>query len=377
MFFHRKGVWLATCTILAGCGIGYFWPKPAAEAALKPLPAPALVSMVTATVQALPVVLTTQGHVVPLNQVDIQSQITGTVKTVAFKEGDFVKKGQLLFTLDDASQRAAYNHALAAVGESQALLVKAQHDLDRSRALKAKNYISMSDWDTLQSALQQYQAQLKAAQEDVRTADVNLGYTRIYAPVDGKTGALNIHPGSLVQPGSTLPLVTLIQFDPIGMSFTLPEQDLSPVLRAQTKSQVTIWVQNASGKRVAGTLDFIDNSVSTDSGTIALKARFNNADMQLWPGMYQSITVDAGTTPDAVVLPPQAVQNGPDGHFVYVIGSQNHASVQPVNLLRVQQQLAVVSGLQQGTQVINEGANNLRPGMTVKIANNSPTGVAH
>jgi RND family efflux transporter MFP subunit len=368
MAFQRKGTLLLIAGLLLGSASWYFWPRQQADAAVKPANAPALVSMISAAVKPLPITLATQGHVVPLNQVDIQAQVTGTVKTVDFHEGDFVKAGQLLFTLDSASQQATYDRAVATVGESKALLVKAQNDLQRSRALKAKNYISLSDWDTLQSNVQQYQAQLRAAQQDVQTAQVNLGYTRIIAPVSGKTGALNVHPGSLVQPGSTLPLVSLMQFDPIGVSFTLPEQDLKAVLAAQAQGSVTVWVENANGQPIAGQLDFIDNSVSTDSGTIALKARFSNQQHLLWPGLFQNVKVDAGVTPDAVVLPPQAVQNGPDGHFVYVIDPHNQAAAKPVTLLRIQQQLAVITGIAQGTKVVNEGANNLRPGMSVQIA---------
>ncbi len=368
-FQSKHSLLLMVGLIIAGSG-WYFWPKQQADAAVKPAHAPVLVSMISATVKPLPITLATQGHVVPLNQVDIQAQLTGTVKSVDFHEGDFVKAGQLLFTLDDASQHAAYDRAVAAAGESKALLVKAQNDLQRGRLLKAKNYISLSDWDTLQSNVQQYQAQFKAAQQDVQTAQVNLGYTRITAPAGGKTGALNVHPGSLVQPGSTLPLVSLIQFDPIGVAFTLPENDLKPVLAAQSQGPVTVWVEDASGKPTQGTLDFIDNSVSTTSGTITLKAHFDNHQHLLWPGLFQNVKVDAGVTPDAVVLPPQAVQNGPDGHFVYVIDKHNQAQAQTITLLRVQQSLAVINGLAQGTKVVNEGANNLRPGMTVQIASN-------
>ena len=125
-----------------------------------------------------------------------------------------------------------------------------------------------------------------------------------------------------------------------------------------------VTVQDAGGNAITGTLDFIDNTVSTASGTITLKARFSNAQHLLWPGMYQAVTVDAGVKP-LVVLPPQAVQNGPEGHFVFVVDTHNHVDTRPINLLRIQQQMAVVDGLQTGTQVVAEGANNLRPGMTV------------
>lgn len=222
----RSRPFLVACLLLGFSVITVRFVYPgsvAAPAHKSPMP---LVSLAQAKVLALPLTLTTQGHVVSLNQVDIQSQVTGTVKTVDFKEGDFVRQGQLLFTLDDNTQQATLRRAMASQVESRTLLDKAQRDLARGRGLKAQNYISASDWDTLQSSLQQYSAQYAAAQEDIRTAQAQLGYTRIYAPVSGKTGALNVHPGSLVQPGSASPLVTVSQFDPVGVSFTLPEKTL-------------------------------------------------------------------------------------------------------------------------------------------------------
>lgn len=354
--------------LLASCPIIYVLIfQQQTDAATPKKSAPPLVSLTQAQVKALPLILNTQGHVVSLNQVDIQSQITGTVKSVDFNEGDFVHQGQLLFTLDDNTQQAALHRAVAAQAEARTLRDKAGRDVARGRGLKAQNYISASDWDTLQSASQQYNAQFTAAEEDIHTAQAQLGYTRIYAPVSGKTGALNVHPGSLVQPGSASPLVTVSQFDPIGVSFTLPEKNLNAVLAAQAQGPVTVSVSNAKGEHVNGTLDFINNTVNTETGTIALKARFANADRLLWPGAFQAVNIEAGMQ-QVVVLPPQAVQNGPEGHFVYLVNPQRQATTQPVNLLRIQQQMAVIDGVAQGTDVVTEGANNLRPGITVDIA---------
>lgn len=331
-----------------------------------------LVSLSPAEVKSVPLRLSTQGHVVSLNQVDIQSQVTGTVKSVVFKEGDFVKQGQLLFTLDDSTQQAALRHAMATLAESHSLLAKAQNDLARGRSLKAKNYISASDWDTLKSAQQQYAAQSGAAEQDIETAQAQLGYTKIYAPISGKTGALNVHIGSLVQPGSASPLVSINQFDPVGVSFTLPESSLNAVLAAQRQGPVKVWVKNAQGENVAGELDFINNTVSADTGTMTFKAHFANADHLLWPGAFEDVTVDAGAQ-NVVVLPPQAVQNGPEGHFVFLIDNARRVSTQTINLLRMQQGMAIVDGVAQGTHVVVEGANALRPGITVRQVRHATT----
>lgn len=353
--------------LLAGAVALYllFFRQNAVSAPPKNAPPP-LVKLTPAQRTSLPLSLTTQGHVVSLNQVDIQSQITGTVKRVVFQEGAFVQQGQLLFILEDSTQLATLHRDQASRAQAQSLLDKAQRDLARGRALKAQNYISTSDWDTLVSAQQQYAAQVRVAQQDIVSAEAQLGYTQIYAPVSGKTGALNVHPGSLVQPGSSLPLVTVNQFDPVGVSFTLPENDLNAVLAAQAQGPVRVLVKNAKGETIAGTLDFIDNTVSTGSGTIALKARFANADHLLWPGAFQNVNVEAGMQ-QVVVLPPQAIQSGPQGHFVYLVNRDNKAATLPVNLLRIQQQMAVVEGVNQGTRVVTEGSNNLRPGMQVAV----------
>ncbi|SFN16695.1 RND family efflux transporter, MFP subunit [Izhakiella capsodis] len=331
-----------------------------------------LVSLTQVKSVSVPLIFSTQGHVVTLNQADIQPQVDGTVKSVAFKEGDFVKQGQLLFTLNDSTQQASLRHANATFAESHALLVKAQQDLARGRDLKARHYISASDWDTLKSAVQQYSAQSNAAEQDIRTAAVQLGYTRIYAPVSGKTGALNVHTGSLVQPGSSLPMVTINQFDPIGVSFTLPEADLNAVLSAQSKDPVKVWVKNARGEAVAGDLNFINNAVSTNTGTISFKAQFSNSNNLLWPGTYKVVHIDAGSQ-NAVVLPPQAVQNGPQGQFVYLVDSADKAFTRPVKLLRIQQGMAIVQGVTVGENVVVEGGNNLWPGMSVKVVGKAMT----
>ncbi len=168
-------------------------------------------SLSSAQLTSLPLSLTTQGDVISLNQVDIQSQITGTVKRVAFQEGHLSGRDSCCL-LEDSTQQATLHRDQASRAQAQS-----QRDLARGRALKAQNDISASDWDTLLSIRQQYVAQAQAAQEDILSAEAQLGYTRIYAPVSGKTGALNVHPGSLVQPGSSLPLVTVHQFDPVGI----------------------------------------------------------------------------------------------------------------------------------------------------------------
>jgi RND family efflux transporter MFP subunit len=184
----------------------------------------------------------------------------------------------------------------------------------------------------------------------------------------GLSGALSVHPGSLAQPTATLPLVSVVQIDPIGVEFTLPEVQLAGLLAARAANKVGIELKLVNGQRLAGTLVFVNNTVNTDSGTITLKASFPNAAKALWPGAYVDVEVDAGLSPGAIVLPPQAVIEGPKGRFVYALDGADKAQQMPVELLRIQEQMAVVTGLQGGERVVVEGQLGLKPGSPVRIA---------
>ena len=184
----------------------------------------------------------------------------------------------------------------------------------------------------------------------------------------GLTGALAVHPGSLAQTSAAVPLVTVVQIDPIGVEFSLPESQLARLLDARAAGTVRIELQRPDGKRLPGSLVFVNNTVNTDSGTITLKASFPNATSSLWPGAYVELVIDAGVSRGAIVLPPQALLEGPQGRFVYVLDQDNKAQVRPVELLRLQEQMAVVDGLNGGERVVAEGHAGLKPGAAVRIA---------
>jgi len=185
-----------------------------------------------------------------------------------------------------------------------------------------------------------------------------------------------VHPGSLAQTSAAAPLVTLAQFSPIGVEFNLPEQDLAAVLRARSQGAVRVTIDGADGEAVSGELSFINNTVNTDSGTISLKATMPNLHGALWPGAYARVTVLAGIDSNAVVLPPQAIQEGPGGRFVFIAGADGKATRQPVTLLRVQSGMAVIEGVASGTRVVLEGGGNLRDGDAIRIADTRPASAA-
>lgn len=337
----------------------------AAQTSAKPLP---LVGVVRAEARDLPVKLSAHGHVVPLNQVDVRPQVGGTVRGIHFREGDEVKAGQLLFTIDSSDVIAQLERTQASAAQIEAQVDEAERDLARIKQLAKLRYYSTSAVDTSASKLESLKAQHKAIQAEVASSRLQVERTRIAAPMAGLTGALAVHPGSLAQTSAAVPLVTVVQIDPIGVEFSLPESQLARLLDARAAGTVRIELQRPDGKRLPGSLVFVNNTVNTDSGTITLKASFPNATSSLWPGAYVELVIDAGVSRGAIVLPPQALLEGPQGRFVYVLDQDNKAQVRPVELLRLQEQMAVVDGLNGGERVVAEGHAGLKPGAAVRIA---------
>ena len=374
----NKSLRMILAVVLLGAAVagGLAWRPWAAAAKPKSGAKPApLVGVATSRTLDLPVRFAAQGHIVPLNQVDVRPQVTGVIRTVNFREGDEVKPGQLLFELDASDVVAQLHRAEAQANQTRAQLDDATRDLNRTLQLVKSGFMSAAVVDTARSKAESLQAQFKAAQADVDSSRVRVGYTRIFAPIAGKTGAVVVHPGSLAQVGDTAPLVSIVQFDPIAVEFTLPERDLAAVRDAHAVGDTRVGI-DLDGATRNGELSFIDNRVNTGNGTIGLKASFANADRHLWPGAYVRVALSAGTTKNAVVLPPQAVLEGPDGNFVFQVDADKHVVSQPVTLLRIQDHNAVVDGLRSGETVVVEGARSLRSGMTVAVDNAAAAGTA-
>ena len=336
---------------------------PTAKASLPPL-----VSVSVAQRRDLPIKLDAQGHLVALAQVDMRPQASGIIRAIHFKEGDEVTAGQLMFTIDAADVAAQLARSQAAAAQVKAQLDDAQRDLHRTQQLAQSRFYSPSAVDTSLSKAEALQAQYKAALADVDNTRVLVDHTRITAPMSGLTGALAVHPGSVAQPGAATALVNVAQTDPIGVDFTLPEMHLGDLLAARAAGHVEVTVATAGGKPLQGKLVFVNNTVDTSTGTIALKASFPNAARSLWPGAFVRVRVVAGTNADAVTLPPQSLLDGPGGRFVYVLDAHDRVAAHPVTLLRVQDQLAVVDGLAGGERVVSEGQAALKPGVVVRVA---------
>ena len=339
---------------------------------------PSAISVVTAKVESrdVPVRLVANGTVVSLQSVDIRAQVTATVKEVHIREGQNVHAGDLLFSLDSRAEEANLRKAEAQVEKDRADLSTALRNLERQRELFTQKFVSQAGLDTSQNLVDTLRGQLAVDVAAIEGAKVARAYAEIRASFAGRTGAIGVRAGSLVQPAGTV-LVTVTQIDPISVSFTLPEKELAGLQRAITAGPVTVAALLEGGKEtIQGKVTFVDNAVDTTTGTIRVKADFPNANARLWPGMYVNAVLSPRTIEKASVVPAQAVQTGPDNRFLYVVGEDRKVALRPVTLQYVEAGFAVVSGVEPGMRVVVEGAQNLRPGTVVAEAQESSPGKA-
>jgi RND family efflux transporter MFP subunit len=336
---------------------------------------PTTVNVVAATRQDVPVVLQANGTVTPLSTVDLRPQTTSTIRKVHIKEGQFVSAGQLLFTLDDRSDRANLDKARAELARNQAALAESERQYKRSQELHAQQFIAQSALDTLRSQVEAARALVAANQAAVQAEQVNTSYTAIKSPMAGRVGAINVYPGSLVQPATSL--ATITQIHPISVAFNLPEAALADLLAAQRKGPVAVQAGGSGSiPALSGRLSFIDNTVDPTSGMIRVKAEFDNRDTALWPGQYVTARLTVNTLRDAVVVPQAAIVTTQKGSLVYVVDSGKTARQVPVQRLHAFGTQAVISGLAGGEQVVTEGKQNLRPGGKVRLAQEGAKGGA-
>jgi RND family efflux transporter MFP subunit len=328
---------------------------------------PTTVNAVAPRRQDVGMEVASNGTVTPLRTVDLHPQTTSTIRTVHIKEGQFVKAGQLMFSLDDREDRANVDKAQAQVARDQATLADLERQYRRSQDLFAQKFIAQSAVDTLHSQVESARALLKADAATVRASHVSASYTEIRAPMAGRVGAINVYPGSLVQLSTSLTTVT--QLDPINVSFTLPESALGSLLAAQKAGRVEVEARaGADAKPARGHLSFIDNTVDPTAGTIRVKAEFDNRDTILWPGQYVNTRVTVNTLKDAIVIPQNAIITNAHGTYVYVVDPDQTARMVPVTRLYGFGLDAAVSGLAGTEKVITEGKQNLRPGGKVRLA---------
>lgn len=352
---------VAGALALAGCG-----RKP------DPVHARVPVEVAVAARGPAPYVITANGIVEPIQAVAVQSQVQGVLTAVHFREGDEVKAGDVLFEIDPRPFMAALDQARAMLARDLAQAENARRDADRYAALVQKDYVTRSQADQATANAAAQIAVVRADSAAVANAQFNLDNATIRAPISGKTGALLVRQGNLVRPGAVPPLVVINQIHPIVVRFAVPERDLGRVQeysrRHPLKATATAG-QGSSG--IQGSLSFIDNGVDTTTGTVTLKARFDNADNALWPGEFVQVALELYVQPDALLVPGTAVMPGQDsGQFVFEIDGDGKAKVAPIRVERaVGDQIVVESGLTAGARVVTDGQSRLVPGAAVDIRN--------
>ncbi len=322
------------------------------------------VSTVKAQKRDLPVLFSANGIVTALTSVDVRPQVSSVVTKVHFREGQFVKAGELLFTLDARSDEANVAKAQAQLSKDKAALDDAQRQAARSRQLLAQNFISQGALDTSVTQVDGLLATLAADQAALDASRVALSYSRISAPHAGRAGAVNVYPGSAVQANLTS-LVTITQLDPIAVSFNLPQRNLPDAMSSLKDGGAVVTATLADGAgKFSGHLKFVDNAVDAGSGTLKVKAVFDNHEGRLWPGAFVEVSQTVAVLKDAVVIPQASIIQGARGTIVYVVEA-GKATMKPVKVLYAQDNDAAVTGVKVGDQIVLDGRQNLRPGVPV------------
>jgi membrane fusion protein, multidrug efflux system len=354
-------------TMFVGCSK----TKPGAEAGFMRGPVPVLVAEVIQ--KTMPIQLRAIGTVEAYSTVSVKSQIDGYIAAVYFREGQDVKKGDLLVQIDPRPYQAALNQAEANLARDRAQLVQAGTDERRYGYLLRQGVGSQEQYDQAHANAEALRATVMADEAAVQTAKINLGYTKIYSPIDGRTGTLILHPGNLVKANDSSGVIVVInQIRPIYVDFYLPERNLAEVRQYEAGRQLAVEAvpkgeSSASGPEF-GILSFIDNTVNANTGTFELKGLFPNEHERLWPGQFVDSTLTLSERPDTIVVPSQAVQTGQDGSFVFVV--KHDMSVEPRPVVvgdSLEGQTIVKGGLRPGETVVTDGQLRLFPGATVKI----------
>jgi multidrug efflux system membrane fusion protein len=360
------------------------------------------VPVVTARVQtkSVPVNIPAVGTAEAMSTVQVRAQVTGQLSQVHFGEGQDVKKGQLLFTIDPRPFEAALQQAEAVLARDTATAKNAEQQHARYEDLYKRGLIPRDQYETQNASYESLQATLQADRAAVDNAKLNLNYTRITAPMSGRTGALGAHPGDLIRANDTTPLVTINQVSPIYVTFSVPGRYLGQIRQYQAKKPLAVQARGqapvppgaqaqapalpTSAQDVApgqgatvvappglvedGRVTFIDNTVDSTTGTIRLKASFDNRDQGLWPGLFVQVSLSLTEEANSIVVPAAAVQPSPTGQYVFVIKPDRTAEVRPVTVSRqFGEEMVIAQGLRDGEEVVTDGQLRLTPGAQVTI----------
>jgi multidrug efflux system membrane fusion protein len=336
----------------------------------KPKPADEAVPVTVATVEQkdVPIQIRAIGNVQPMSNVAVRALAGGQLLKVGFKEGDDVRKGALLFTIDPAPYDAALQQAQANLQRDEAQLRNAEVQAKRYGDLVKKDYVTKEEYDKWVSTAEAARAVVAADRAAAQNARLQRSYCEIRSPLDGRTGSLMVHAGNLVKANDTTPLVVINQVEPVYVQFNVPEENLG-LLRQREGAKVDATPQQGGAPTATGTLTFIDNNVDTTTGTITLKATFPNHNRALWPGQYVNVAITTDNKAGALLVPLRALQTSQKGgQYVYVVKAGRAVEMRPVSVYKTIDQNAIIDrGLNAGETVVTDGQLRLTPKSKVEI----------
>jgi RND family efflux transporter MFP subunit len=377
MRIQKKTLLVAGMLMVLAAVAGWFLLRPAATKLAAPTAIP--VRVISVVEQDVPRYVSGIGSVLSLHNVIIRPQIDGILTKLLVKEGQLVKAGDLLATIDDRSIRASLDQARAQLAENQAQLQVALVNLKRYKLLTVDDGISKQTYDQQQALVNQLKATAQGNQAAIDAAQVQLSYTQIHSPVTGRVGIRTVDEGNFLRMNDTVGLFSVTQIDPIAVEFSLPQQMLptlqgliSDPQRAQVKAYIGADTDGETGNLLGeGHLTLIDNQISANTGTIRAKAEFSNANQKLWPGLLVTVKIQTALDKDALVVSPTVVQRGLDQHFVYRVKGDKVETV-PVHMVYQDSGVNIITGVQAGDVLVSDGQSRLKPGATVQILNDPP-----
>ncbi|WP_262186214.1 MdtA/MuxA family multidrug efflux RND transporter periplasmic adaptor subunit [Serratia fonticola] len=328
------------------------------------------VQAATATVQSVPRFLSGLGTATAANTVTVTSRVDGQLMAIHFTEGQQVKAGDLLVEIDPRPYEVQLTQALGQLAKDQATLANAKRDLARYQQLAKTNLVSRQELDTQESLVRQTEGAIKADQGAVDSAKLQITYSKITAPIDGRVGLKLVDVGNYIASGSTTGIVVITQTHPIDVVFTLPESNIADLVKAQKAGHVSVeaWDRTNQQLLTTGELLSLDNQIDTATGTIKLKARFDNLDDALFPNQFVNARLKVATLQNAVVIPTAALQMGNEGNFVWLLSADNKVSKHRVTAgIQDSQQVVISAGVNAGDRVVTDGIDRLTEGMQVEV----------
>ncbi len=335
------------------------------------------VTVAKAVQKSMPITIQGIGTVIAASTVSVRAQITGEMTSVNFKEGEDVEKDQVLATLDKRPFEAVLHQAQATLEKDMAQAANARSQAARYQDLLQRGIATREQVDTMRTQAAALDATVAADRASVETANVQLTYATILAPMSGRTGMLQVHPGNLIRAQDTQAIVTINRITPVYVSFSIPEARLPALKRfiaAQGTLPVTATIPTDAAGSSMGRVNFIDNAVDPTTGTIKVKGTFPNDDRRLWPGQFVTVSVTLTSDPNAIVVPTPAVQTGQQGTFVFIVQPDQTVDLRPVTVARIAGDETVVqTGVAAGDTVVTDGHLRLVPGSRISVKNSSAT----